>query len=171
MSGLIRDLFGLGGDWSSMTKVPVPMSLATKISNDAVRYAREQMASYGWSNKSVEALHPYPGEGMVGIKTSERYLMYQERGIKPFLMTWVQGRTLPMGCKGGDGPHFRRGGHVGEPGYVNIPHLGQVWRDQKWRHPGIQGRGFMQAGLQKAIEQNQGLIKQYANNIIKGGRK
>jgi len=154
-----------------MAKVPIPQSLALKISNDAVKYARESMHGYGWSDKALQALQPMPGEGVVGIKTTLKYLMYQERGTQPFLMWWVQGRTLPLGCKQGDGPHFRRGSHVGEPGYVNIPHVGQVWREQRWRHPGLHGRNFMRDGVQKAIAANQPAIKAWARGIIGGGGK
>lgn len=152
-----------------MTKVPIPAQLAQKISNDAVRHAREQMKGYGWSDQSLQALTPMPGEGLVGIKTSLKYLMYQERGTRPFLMWWVNGRTIPLSCKQGDGPHFRRGGHVGEPGYVNIPHVGQVWRDKRWQHPGLQPRSFMQGGLAQAIEENQPLIAQWAQGLFGGG--
>ena len=116
-------------------RVPIPSKLALKISNDAVTNARSTMGGLGWSSKAMQALQPIAEDGKVGIRTTAKYLMYQERGIKPFLMTWVQGRTLPMGCKM-DGPHFRRGSHVGTPGYVDIPHVGRVWRDQRWRHPG-----------------------------------
>jgi hypothetical protein len=153
-----------------MAKVPIPVSIATKISEDGVRFARQQMQSYGWSNRSLGAIVPYPGEGLVGIKTTERYLMYQERGTKPHLMTWVQGRTIPMKSPGG-GTHFRRGGHVGEPGFVNIPGQGQVWRDQRWLNPGVQPRGFMQAGLQRAIEENRPMIKAWAHGLLTGGRR
>jgi hypothetical protein len=153
-----------------MTRVPIPVSLATKISGDAVRYAREAIKGYGWSSRSIDALVPYPGEGLVGIKTAEKFLMYQERGTKPFLMWWVQGRTIPLGGKTGK-KHFRRGGHVGQPGFVDIPGRGQVWRDQRWLHPGVQGRGFMQAALQRAIQENRPAMKAYANSIISGGRR
>jgi hypothetical protein len=147
-------------------KVPIPQTLAQKISQDAVKYAREQMHGYGWSDKALQALMPMPGEGKVGIQTSLKYLMYQEKGTKPFLMTWVQGRTIPMGCGQGDGPHFRRGSGVGQPGWVNIPHRGRVWRDQKWRHPGLKGRGFMAAGVNKSIEANQPLINAYTRKLL-----
>ena len=153
-----------------MARIPVPAALATKICNDAVRYTRENMQSYGWSDRSIQAIQPYPGEGLVGVKTTLRHLMYQERGIRPFLMTWVNGRTLPLGCKMGDGPHFRRGGHVGEPGYVDIPHKGRVWRAQRWRHPGLQPKSFMQQGIEKAIQDNQAVIKAWARSIVGGGR-
>lgn len=152
-----------------MPKIPIPQTLALKISNDAVKYAREAMHGYGWSDRALQAIQPMPGEGVVGIKTTLKYLMYQEKGTKPFLMWWVQGRTIPMACKQGDGPHFRRGGHVGQPGYVDIPHVGRVWRDQRWRHPGIKGKGFMQQGVQQALAANKGVIQAYANSIIKGG--
>lgn len=153
-----------------MTKVPIPQQLALKISQDAVRYAREEMHGYGWSDKTLQALQPMPGEGVVGIKTSLKYLMYQERGIQPFLMWWVNGRTVPLACKQGDGPHFRRGSHVGEPGWVEIPHRGRVWRDARWRHPGLQPKNFMQKGLQRALTENQQLIKNYARRMLGGGK-
>ena len=152
-------------------KIPIPQHLALKISQDAVRYAREEMGGYGWSDRALQALQPMPGEGVVGIKTTLKFLMYQERGTQPFLMWWVQGRTIPLACKAGDGPHFRRGSHVGEPGYVDIPHVGKVWRDQRWRHPGVKGRGFMQRGLQRAIEENQAMLKQYSRALLGGGRR
>lgn len=151
-----------------MAKIPVPNHLALRISNDAVANARSAMGGFGWSAKSMQALQPMAEDGKVGIRTSQKYLMHQERGIKPFLMTWVNGRTLPMGCKSGDGPHFRRGGHVGEPGYVSVPHVGQVWRDQKWRHPGIVGKNFMKSGLEKAISDNQPVVKQWLRGLLGG---
>ena len=147
-------------------KVPIPKHLAQKISNDAVANARNNMGQWGWSEKSLQALQPMPGEGVVGIKTTLKYLMFQERGIKPFLMHWVNGRTIPMGCAQGDGPHFRRGGHVGEPGMVSIPHVGQVWREQRWRHPGLKARNFMAEGLQQAIAENQPAIQAWVRGLL-----
>lgn len=150
-------------------KQPIPVALATKISQDAVKYAREAMHGYGWSDRALQAIVAMPGEGVVGIKTTLKFLMYQEKGTQPFLMWWVNGRTIPLSCSQGDGPHFRRGSHVGEPGWVNIPHRGRVWRDQRWRHPGVKGRHFMQDGLNQAITENQEAIKAYAKKIIIGG--
>jgi hypothetical protein len=151
-----------------MMKAPIPRQIALKISNDAVAHARNAMSGFGWSEKSLQALQSMADDGKVGIRTTQKYLMFQERGIKPFLMTWVNGRTLPMGCKSGDGPHFRRGGHVGEPGYVDIPHVGKVWRDARWKHPGLQPKNFMRDGLQQAIQANQPLIRQWVRGLMKG---
>lgn len=145
-------------------RVPIPMSLSTKISNDAVRNARLEMRGYGWSDRSLQAIQAMPGVGQVGIKTTLKFLMYHERGTKPFLMFWVQGRTIPM--NGG----FRRGGHVGEPGWVNIPGRGKVWRDKRWQHPGLQSRNFMQRGLEQAITDNREAIQRYARSLLGGPR-
>jgi hypothetical protein len=94
--------------------------------------------------------------------------MYQESGIKPFLMTWVDGKTLPMKCAQGDGPHFRRGGHVGEPGMVDIPHRGKVWRNQRWRHPGLKPKNFMHDAIEKAIKESRNDIHQEIMRAIRG---
>jgi hypothetical protein len=108
-----------------VSHIPLSEDLCRKISDKAVQHARQDLQGRGW--KSATHLVAYPALGRVGIKTSVKYLMYQESGIKPFLMTWVDGKTLPMKCAQGDGPHFRRGGHVGEPGMVDIPHRGKVF--------------------------------------------
>lgn len=76
--------------------------------------------------------------------------------------------TLPMGCAQGDGPHFRKGGHVGEPGYVDIPHKGKIWRNQRWRHPGIKGNRFMENALKKAIGEIHVELKQDIMAALKG---
>ena len=149
-------------------KIPVPTAICQQISQNAVRYAREDMRGYGWSDRALQAIQPMNQDGMVGIRTSLKYLMYQEKGTRPFLMHWVDGRTITMGCKQGDGPHFRRGGHVGEPGYVDIPHVGKVWRDQRWRNPGVKGRHFMQNGLNRAIQEGKPMIRAYAMSLLKG---
>jgi hypothetical protein len=94
--------------------------------------------------------------------------MYQNSGIRPFLMRWVEGRVVPMGCSQGDGPHFRRGGQAGKPGYVDIPHVGRKWRDQKWRHPGLKPKNFMQNAINKAISDENDAIRRDLMSALKG---
>lgn len=152
-------------------RIPLPESICERLSMKAVQYAREDVVSRGWSNQAMGALNPYPGKGLVGIKTSAKYLMRQEQGIRPFLMTWVEGRTIPMGCKQGDGPHIRRGikGVVGTPGYVDIPHRGRVWRDQRWRHPGLKPKNFMRDAIDRAIKEEKDSIQKELMEALKGG--
>lgn len=149
-----------------MARIPLPEDLARKISDRACQYARQDMTGRGWT--SARSLEPRASEGQVGITTSVRYLMYQESGTRPFLMKWVENRTVPMGCKVGDGPHFRRGSGVGEPGYVEIPHKGKVWRAQKWRHPGIKPTNIMHDAIRKAIQDSRADIQHDIKAAIRG---
>ena len=150
-----------------MTRVALPISVCQQNSARAMQLARQDIASRGWSEKSIEAVTAMPGEGVVGLKTSVRYLIHQERGIKPFLMHWVSGRTVPL--KGPNGTtSFRRGGHVGEPGWVTLPGGVRKWRDARWRHPGLGGSHFMENALRKAIQEAQPQIKQMMMNALKG---
>jgi hypothetical protein len=149
-----------------MTRISIPADIARRISERATQFCRQELQGKGWTSaRSLEAMSE---EGMVGIKTTARYLMFQEKGFGPFLMKWVEGRTLPLGCKQGDGPHFRKGSHVGEPGYVNIPHQGKVWRAQRWRHPGIKPGNFMQNNIRKAIEEAHGDLREDIMAALRG---
>ena len=149
-----------------MAHIPLPEDLCRKISDKAVQLARADLQGRGW--KSAHGLVSHSALGQVGIKTTTKYLMFQESGIKPFLMSWVDGKTLPLKCAQGDGPHFRRGGHVGEPGMVDIPHKGKVWRNQRWRHPGLKPKNFMHDAIQKAIKESRNDIRQEIMRAIRG---
>ena len=150
-------------------RIPLPPEICARLSMKAVQYAREDVVNRGWSNRAMAALNPSSDKGLVGIKTSAKYLMRQEQGINPFLMHWVEGRTVPRGCKQGDGPHIRRGRGVGKPGYVDIPHRGRVWRDQKWRHPGLKPKNFMRDAILRAINEEQDSIRAELMEALKGG--
>lgn len=154
-----------------MASIPAPSQICMMISTRAAQLATEQIKGYGWSSKSLTALTPFPGEGQVGIKTSVKYLMHQEQGVKPFLMWWVQDRTIPMACGQGDGPHFRRGSHVGEPGMVDIPHKGKVWREQRWKYPGLQPKNFMKDSIKRAIKEMRPEVQEQVMRSLRGGRQ
>jgi hypothetical protein len=149
-----------------MTLIKLPEETCRRIAATAISNARSAMASRGW--RSSNSLSPMSAEGLVGIRTSTKYLMFQERGIKPFIMFWVKGRTVPLGCKQGDGPHIRKGVEPGTPGYVDIPHRGRVWREQRWRHPGIQPQSFMRNAIEQAIKTEQTAIRQDVMNALRG---
>lgn len=151
--------------------IPVPVEISRKISERAAQLAREQIRGYNWSQTSIAAISADPGEGKVGLRTSAKYLMYQERGIQPFVMWWVKDRAVPLGCKQGDGPHIRNGNAVGTPGYVTIPHKGRVWRDVRWRHPGLRGRNFMERSIRQAIDEARPSLQQMLNEILVGARR
>ena len=142
-----------------MTLVPAPFGLCQTLSQIAVQKARQDVIGRGW--RSSGALMPMPAQGEVAIRSTMKHLLYQNAGVKSFLMYWVEGRTVPMSCKQGDGPHFAHAkpGTVGTPGYVNIPHRGRVWRDQRWKYPGIKPKRFIESSITAAIKENPSLIK------------
>lgn len=154
-------------------KISAPASLCLQISTRAAQICSEKMKSNNWSEKTIQALTPMAQQGLAGLRTTQekKYILHQERGIRPFLMTWVQDRTLPMACKQGDGPHFRRGGHVGEPGYVDIPHVGRVWREQRWRHPGLKPKNFLRDSLNQALQELRPELQRQMMQILTGRLK
>ena len=149
-------------------KIAAPDSICRRVSDRAAQYARQDMVARGWSNKSINAITPLPGaEGRVGIKTSAKYLMYQESGIKPFVMYWVEGRRVPIKDKGGS-THVVTGREPGKPGWVTLPGGVRKWRDQKWRHPGLQPKNFMRDALEKAIKEEQHALKDSLMSVLRG---
>ena len=151
--------------------VPAPSELCATLSNLAVQRARQDVAGRGW--RSSGALMPISGQGEVGIRSTMKHLLFQNSGVKSFLMYWAEGRTVPMGCKQGDGPHFVRvkPGTVGTPGYVNIPHRGKVWRDQRWKYPGIKPKRFIEDALASTIRDNRHLIQVSILKAVAGDDK
>jgi hypothetical protein len=151
-----------------MTRVPIPADLAQQIADLAAQKSRENLRGRGW--KSSGALQPYADSGQVGISSTVNYLLIQNRGFSPFVMWWVKNRTLPLACKQGDGPHFRNGSKVGTPGYVDIPHRGKVWRDVRWRHPGLKPKRFMEQAITAAIRESKPQIRKAVMDSLRGGQ-
>lgn len=150
--------------------VPIPFKVSEKISTLAARRAREGIQRRQWSTEAVASLHPAPAEGKVGVRTSRKYLMYQERGTKPRLMTELEGKTVPI--KG----RFYRVRGVGLPGMgyqdrKRDPIKGPVWRDQRWRHPGIQPEGFMKNAISQAILESRPTLVADCLRVLGGERQ
>lgn len=149
-----------------MTRIPVPPDLSQKIATLAAQKARENLRGRGW--KSSGALRPYSDTGQVGISSTVNYLLIQNKGFSPFVMWWVKNRTIPLACKMGDGPHIRSGNTVGTPGYVNIPHKGRVWREQRWKHPGLKPKRFMESAITSAIRDSKTDIRKAVMASLRG---
>jgi hypothetical protein len=151
-----------------MVNVPLPQELSQPISEKAAQYAREDIRSMGWSNKSIDAVSAYPGEGIVGLQLSEKYLVPQSKGFDPFLMHWVEGRVVPLNDKKSGKTYYRFGRGVGQPGYVTLPGGVKKWRDQKWRHPGLPPKNFLEKAITRAISENKPVIRQHILAMLKG---
>lgn len=152
-----------------MARVPAPRSICEQVSAAAVRYAREDIASRRWSDRSVQAIIGLPGEGQVGLKTTAKYLMHQNRGIRPFVMWWAEGRTIPL-PDGHGGTHLVRATGVGTPGWVTLPGGVRKWREQRWRHPGLRPKNFLETALSRAMAEARPQLKQMLMASLKGDR-
>lgn len=149
-----------------MTRIPAPADVTQLIAQRAVQNARRDIVRRGW--RSASALQPYADTGQVGITSTVNYLLIQNKGFSPFVMWWVKNRTLPLGCKQGDGPHFRNGKNVGTPGWVDIPHKGKVYRPVRWRHPGLPRKAFMESAITSAIRDSKSDIKASVLGALRG---
>jgi hypothetical protein len=151
-----------------MTLVPASQEICQQVSDRAAQLAKENIASLGWSNRSIQAMVAYAQDGKIGIKSTLKYLIHQDRGIRPFVMWWAEGRTIPMG--GPDGVHFVKAVGVGTPGYVTLPGGVRKWRDQRWKHPGLDPKNFMENALKQAVQDSRPGIQQMMMSAITGGR-
>lgn len=67
------------------------------LANQTVAEARK--LSPKQSGSAANGILPYFGDGFFGVKWAQPYLWYQERGINPFTMTSLAGKTIPMWIK------------------------------------------------------------------------
>lgn len=67
---------------------------ARRMANDAVREARKLMPKM--TGASARRLVPVYGQGYFGIMWPDAYVYFQERGIRPFTMFALAGKTIPM---------------------------------------------------------------------------
>lgn len=149
-----------------MVQVPVPYGDAEKISLRAAEIARADIVSRGWSQRSVDSIVADPKEGMVGLRSSEQYMMHQDKGFGPFVMWWAEGRTIPI--HDASGTHYVTGKDVGKPGWVTLPGGVKKFKQVRWQHPGLEPKNFLENAITQAINEGKPSIKDKLLNIVKG---
>lgn len=152
-------------------KVPLPIEVSRVISDLAARRAREGLQRRRWSQTAQLSIQPAPSEGHVGIRTALKYLHIQNKGFGPFLMTALEGKTVPI--KTPSGTRFIRVRGVGLPGmgYQNRKYeayKGPIWREQRWRHPGIRPERFMENAISQAILESRPKLQQMVVEALMG---
>jgi hypothetical protein len=185
---------------------------ARRLAQQAVDQAR-LVAPKGYlavgESGMASRLEPYFGRGYFGIRWVDQYAWFQENGAKPFTMSNLQGKTIPMWLKDPTGNErvknpkaktrvrpdgvvevliFRRAAmkgqrktittkygnkrivpasYPGAPGRIALrearhPHTspgkaaGAISSPNvgvRWRNPGLNGRHFMQHGIEVAGSQ------------------
>lgn len=147
-------------------KIPAPVEMNRVIARRAVQNARENIRGRGWASSG--ALQPLSDKGQVGITSTMKHLLIQNRGFNPFIMWWVEGRMVPIKDKQTGQTRRIKGRDPGKPGYVTIPGRGKVWRDQKWKHPGLKPKRFLEQAITQAIKDSRADIKDAAMTILRG---
>lgn len=134
------------------------------MSEMAVQRAREYGDRRGW--KGTRYLEPVVAKGTVGIKLTRQnfYLRFQNDGTRPRVMYELEGKFIPMKSGG----RVARG--VGQPGWVTLPGGVRVFRQQKWRHPGIRPTHFMEEAIAFAIKKNKKETKDWLMAIVDPNR-
>lgn len=136
-----------------MARSPAPVEITRPIAERAAQLARQNISDRGWSQRAANAIVPVARDGQVVLHVNLDYLLYQNRGINPFIMWWVEGRVVPI--HDSSGVHMVYGKEPGQPGWVTLPGGVRKWRDQKWRHPGLKPKYFLENALQQAIAEHQ----------------
>lgn len=147
-------------------RFPLPRSLNRKLAETAVKHAREYGARRGWH--ATNRLEPVSRVGVFGIRVAEgdEYLFVQNAGMRPRVMIELEGKVVPMG----DG-HFRRAVGVGTPGWVTLPGGVRVWRQQRWRHPGIRPTHFLDDAMSFAVRKHKAELKGFLRAVVDPSRE
>jgi hypothetical protein len=146
--------------------VPVPFDDTTKISQRAAEIARADIIGRGWSQRSADSIVADPKEGLVGLRSTEKYMIYQDKGFQPFIMWWAEGRVVPI--TDSSGTHLVTGKDVGKPGVVTLPGGVKTWKPVKWQHPGLEPKNFLESAITQAIKEGKPSIKEKLLNLLKG---
>ena len=149
-------------DISSIKVLAMPESLAAEIAFSATQFAKDYGSMRGWN--STERLQPAWGRGWVGIRIPAKHLLYQNFGTRPRVMWELEGKVIPI--RDATGTHFIRAVRVGEPGFVRMPDGSMIWREQRWRHPGIKPTHFLERSIKKAIASSRVSVQRQLVSII-----
>lgn len=83
-------------------------------------------------------------------------------------MSSLEGRRIPIGER------IVTVKDVGKPGFVRIPREGKpdkvIWRNQKWRHPGIKPANVMGPAISRALLEDKQKVKEEIVRRINGTR-
>lgn len=134
------------------------------MSEIAVQRAREYGDRRGW--KSTRYLAPVVAKGTVGIKLTREnfYLRFQNDGTPARVMYELEGKFIPMKTGG------RRARGVGKPGWVTLPGGARVFRQQKWKHPGIKPTHFLEEAIEFAIKKSKKNTQDWLMAIVDPNR-
>lgn len=144
---------GSGEVYYKGRSIQLPPEVAHQISLRAAEIVR-RTAPLG-PNNSRRFIRATWQRGQIGVHIPPRaiHLLYLDRGIRPFVMKSLEGKTIPM--RGPDGSiQFRTAKNVGKPQIMTRDESGRIiYSKLRWRFPGIEPMNFIQPAINQAIEE------------------
>jgi hypothetical protein len=129
----------------------LPGDITRKISERAAEIVRHTAPVGSENNRRRIRATSIPGQIGVYFPPQAMHLFYLDRGIKPFLMKSLEGKTIPIRGPGGQ-ISFRVAKNVGRRNIVTRDEKGRIVKTTlSWRHPGVPAMNFVQPAIDRAI--------------------
>lgn len=144
---------GSGEVYYKGKQVQISPDVAHAISLRAAEIVR-RTAPVG-PNNSRRLIRATWQRGQVGVHVppAAMHLLYLDQGIKPFIMTSLEGKTIPIRGPGG-AISFRVAKDVGKPSILTRDENGQIiYSKIRWRYPGVEPMNFIQPAIRQAIQE------------------
>lgn len=147
-----RDVFGKAKGVTIATFGKINEFDAARISNRAAELVR-QRAPVG-PKRSRNLIRPTYRRGVIGVSIPPKavHLYYLDRGIRPFTMWSLQGKTIPIRDQAGN-IHFRKATNVGERIIVRDEKGRIITTKIAWRHPGVPAMDFIEPAIRQAMQE------------------
>ena len=130
----------------------MPSSVTFEISRRAAEIARTLAPKD--TGAGAAALEPISDTGVVGIK-APGYMIVQNQGSEPRMMTELVGKTIPIRNSSG-AISFRNAtaGNIGRPRVVGRDDKGRIiGMKPLWQHPGIKATHFINRAINQATKE------------------
>lgn len=131
----------------------IPADVAHQISLRAAELARQYAPRGPKNSKSRIRATSSPGRVGIYVPPDAEHLIYLDRGIAPFIMYSLEGKTIPI--RNADGSiSFRKASKVGGNRIAARDRLGRITRsERRWKHPGTEPLNFIEQALDEAIKE------------------
>ena len=150
---MARTAMGPGEIYFKGKAVQVSPQVAHQISLRAAEIIR-RTAPRGINN-SRRLIRATWQRGQIGVHIPPQamHLLYLDRGINPFIMKSLEGKTIPIRGPGGT-ISFRVAKNVGRPQVMARDERGRInYSKLSWRYPGVEPMNFIQPAITQAIRE------------------
>jgi len=148
---MVARAMGPGDIFYDNQSVQLPPEITHQISLRAAEIIR-RTAPKGPNNSRMKVRATYQ-KGQIGVyfPPDAMHLVYLDRGIRPFVMKNLEGKTIPIRNSNGS-ISFRRAKNVGGRNIVTRDEKGRIaFSKIRWQHPGVEPMNFIRPAMEQAI--------------------